>query len=76
MTTELHTTPDSPPAGTDVMPLHGIDHLELFVGNAAQAAYYYSRAFGFTETAYSGPGDGLPGPGLPRRSSRAESGSS
>ena len=25
------------------MPVHGIDHLELFVGNAAQAAYYYTR---------------------------------
>ena len=36
------------------MPVHGIDHLELFVGNAAQAAYYYTRAYGFTETAYSG----------------------
>ena len=36
------------------MPVHGIDHLELFVGNAAQAAYYYRRAFGFTETAYRG----------------------
>ena len=36
------------------MPVHGIDHLELFVGNAAQAAYYYTHAFGFTETAYRG----------------------
>jgi 4-hydroxyphenylpyruvate dioxygenase len=36
------------------MPIHGIDHLELFVGNAAQAAYYYTRAFGFSETAYRG----------------------
>jgi 4-hydroxyphenylpyruvate dioxygenase len=36
------------------MPIHGIDHLELFVGNAAQAAYYYARAWGFTETAYRG----------------------
>jgi 4-hydroxyphenylpyruvate dioxygenase len=36
------------------MPIHGIDHLELFVGNAAQAAYYYTHAFGFTETAYQG----------------------
>jgi 4-hydroxyphenylpyruvate dioxygenase len=43
----------SPPR-VDVMPIHGIDHLELFVGNAAQAAYYYTRAFGFTETAYRG----------------------
>jgi len=36
------------------MPVHGIDHLELFVGNAAQAAYYYTRAYGFTLTAYRG----------------------
>jgi 4-hydroxyphenylpyruvate dioxygenase len=36
------------------MPIHGIDHLELYVGNAAQAAYFYTRAFGFTETAYRG----------------------
>jgi 4-hydroxyphenylpyruvate dioxygenase len=36
------------------MPIHGIDHLELYVGNAAQAAYYYSHALGFTETAYRG----------------------
>jgi 4-hydroxyphenylpyruvate dioxygenase len=42
------------PAASDVMPVHGIDHLELFVGNAAQAAYYYTRAYGFTETAYRG----------------------
>jgi 4-hydroxyphenylpyruvate dioxygenase len=38
----------------DVMPVHGIDHLEFYVGNAAQAAYYYTRAYGFTETAYRG----------------------
>jgi 4-hydroxyphenylpyruvate dioxygenase len=38
----------------EVMPVHGIDHLELYVGNAAQAAYYYTHAFGFTETAYRG----------------------
>ena len=38
----------------DHMPLNGIDHLELWVGNAKQAAYFLTRAFGFTETAYSG----------------------
>ena len=54
MTTELHETPEATPAGRDVMPIHGIDHLELLVGNAAQAAYYYTHAFGFTETAYRG----------------------
>ena len=41
-------------AAHDAMPIHGIDHLELFVGNAAQAAYYYIHAYGFTETAYRG----------------------
>jgi 4-hydroxyphenylpyruvate dioxygenase len=38
----------------DRMPVHGIDHVEFYVGNAAQAAFYFTRAFGFTETAYSG----------------------
>src|SRR5438270_13525162 len=38
----------------DFMPLHGIDHVELWVGNAAQASYYFQHAFGFTEVAYSG----------------------
>jgi 4-hydroxyphenylpyruvate dioxygenase len=38
----------------DFMPLDGIDHVELWVGNAAQAAYFFRHAFGFTEIAYSG----------------------
>src|SRR5207237_561479 len=29
----------------DVMPLTGIDHVEYYVGNAKQAAFYYSKAF-------------------------------
>src|SRR2546423_4779066 len=54
MTTEQLSR--GPAAVTDVdrMPIHGIDHLELYVGNAAQAAFFFTRAFGFTETAYSG----------------------
>ncbi|MDQ3990800.1 MAG: 4-hydroxyphenylpyruvate dioxygenase [Actinomycetota bacterium] len=32
----------------------GIDHVEFYVGNARQAAYYYSKAFGFDVTAYAG----------------------
>src|SRR3989442_8188508 len=39
----------------DFMPLMGIDHVEFYVGNARQAAFYYSRAFGFSITAYAGP---------------------
>jgi 4-hydroxyphenylpyruvate dioxygenase len=38
----------------DFMPLHGIDHVELWVGNAAQSSYFFQHAFGFTEVAYSG----------------------
>ncbi len=39
----------------DPMPLMGVDHLEFYVGNARQAAFYYSKALGFKVTAYSGP---------------------
>src|SRR4051812_41084947 len=38
----------------DRMPVHGIDHVELYVGNAAQAAYFLTHAYGFTEVAYRG----------------------
>lgn len=38
----------------DPMPLLGIDHVELYVGNAAQAAFYYAGAFGFRTVAYAG----------------------
>jgi 4-hydroxyphenylpyruvate dioxygenase len=31
-----------------------VDHIELYVGNAKQAAYYYAAAFGFRITAYRG----------------------
>jgi 4-hydroxyphenylpyruvate dioxygenase len=47
-------------AGTeDFMPMHGIDHVELYVGNAAQAAYFYTHALGFREVAYAGLETGL-----------------
>ena len=41
------------------MPLDGWDHVELWVGNAKQAAYFYENAFGFTRTAYAGPETGV-----------------
>jgi 4-hydroxyphenylpyruvate dioxygenase len=46
-------------AGEDFMPLHGIDHVELWVGNAAQAAFFYREAFGFEQVAYAGLETGL-----------------
>ncbi len=41
------------------MPLDGWDHVEFWVGNAKQAAYFYEQAFGFTTTAYAGPETGV-----------------
>jgi 4-hydroxyphenylpyruvate dioxygenase len=43
----------------DFMPIDGWDHVELWVGNAKQSAYYYEHAFGFTPVAYSGPETGV-----------------
>jgi 4-hydroxyphenylpyruvate dioxygenase len=43
----------------DFMPLLGWDHVELWVGNAKQSAYFYERALGFTRTAYAGPETGI-----------------
>jgi 4-hydroxyphenylpyruvate dioxygenase len=34
--------------------LKGFDYIELYVGNARQAAHFYRTAFGFTPIAYSG----------------------
>src|SRR5215218_6611216 len=51
----MSTQPVVAPHSTqDFMPLHGIDHVELWVGNARQAAHFYTRAFGFREVAYAG----------------------
>jgi 4-hydroxyphenylpyruvate dioxygenase len=44
---------------SDFMPLDGWDHVEIWVGNAKQAAYFYEHAFGFTRSAYSGPETGV-----------------
>ena len=41
-------------APDDFLKIHGTDHVEFYVGNAKQAAYYYAHAFGFSVVAYSG----------------------
>ncbi|HYK83799.1 MAG TPA: 4-hydroxyphenylpyruvate dioxygenase [Ktedonobacteraceae bacterium] len=38
----------------DFMPIQNYDYLEFYVGNAKQAAYYLSHAWGFTPIAYAG----------------------
>ncbi|MGZ4278510.1 MAG: 4-hydroxyphenylpyruvate dioxygenase [Solirubrobacteraceae bacterium] len=51
-TAPLTVTPPVP--DHDPMPLNGIDHVELYVGNALQAAFFYARALGFERIAYRG----------------------
>ncbi len=41
------------------LPLKAIHHIELLVGNAKQAAFYYRQAFGFSQLAYAGPETGV-----------------
>lgn len=43
----------------DFLPLKGTDHVEFYVGNARQSAYFYRAAFGMTLVAYAGPETGL-----------------
>lgn len=43
----------------DFLPINGTDHIELYVGNARQAAHYYQTAFGFQPLAYAGLETGL-----------------
>ncbi len=38
----------------DFLPINGTDYVELYVGNAKQAAHFYKTAFGFQELAYAG----------------------
>ncbi|MGH3713635.1 MAG: 4-hydroxyphenylpyruvate dioxygenase [Micromonosporaceae bacterium] len=43
----------------DPFPVKGIDYLTFMVGNAKQAAHFYSTAFGMTLVAYRGPETGF-----------------
>ena len=53
-------TADKPTATTteDFLPLLGTDHVEFYVGNAKQSAYYYQSAWGYELVAYAGPETG------------------
>src|SRR4051794_21292808 len=51
----MSTQPIVAPSKTeDFMPLHGIDHVEFYVGNALQATSFWVRSLGFKEVAYAG----------------------
>ncbi|MGH2574418.1 MAG: 4-hydroxyphenylpyruvate dioxygenase [Ignavibacteria bacterium] len=53
-TTQELEAKTSSPVAQDFLPLLGWDHLEFYVGNAKQSAFYYQYALGFNLTAYSG----------------------
>ncbi|MCX4847727.1 4-hydroxyphenylpyruvate dioxygenase [Streptomyces sp. NBC_00893] len=57
MTETLHTTPETA-RQADPFPVKGMDAVVFAVGNAKQAAHYYSTAFGMKLVAYSGPENG------------------
>ncbi|MFN0188150.1 MAG: VOC family protein, partial [Bacteroidia bacterium] len=38
----------------DFLPINGTDYVELYVGNAKQAAHFYKTALGFQDLAYAG----------------------
>lgn len=54
MNTKEQNIPKIVPDAEDFLPIIGTDHVELYVGNAKQAAYYYQTAWGFQPLAYSG----------------------
>jgi 4-hydroxyphenylpyruvate dioxygenase len=56
MKREEHTLTET---AVDFLPLKGTDHVEFFVGNAKQSAYYYQKAWGYELVAYAGPETGV-----------------
>ena len=42
----------------DPFPVKGLDYIRFYVGNAKQAAHFYSSGFGMTAVAYRGPEQG------------------
>jgi 4-hydroxyphenylpyruvate dioxygenase len=61
METKNDTTPIEKvfPDAEDFLPINGTDYIELYVGNAKQAAHFYKTAFGFQSLAYAGLSTGL-----------------
>jgi 4-hydroxyphenylpyruvate dioxygenase len=53
------TTSPAAPAALDPLDLDGVDAVELWVGNAHQAAHFYRTGWGFDLIAYAGPETGV-----------------
>jgi 4-hydroxyphenylpyruvate dioxygenase len=59
METATISSGKSAATAADFLPINGTDFLELYVGNAKQASYFYRTAFGFKLIAYAGPETGM-----------------
>ena len=59
MTNDTLTFAEKIAKAEDFLPINGTDYIELYVGNAKQAAHYYQTAFGFQPEAYAGPETGI-----------------
>lgn len=55
----ISKTDQSATQAADFLPINGTDHIEFYVGNAKQAAYYYQSAWGYELIAYAGLETGL-----------------
>ena len=58
MATQTPTLTQNTASTADFLPLKGTDHVEFYVGNARQSAYFYRAAFGMSLVAYAGPETG------------------
>jgi 4-hydroxyphenylpyruvate dioxygenase len=56
---ETLTTSQKMKLAKDFLPINGTDYIEMYVGNAKQAAHFYKTAFGFQSLAYAGPETGV-----------------
>ncbi|HYI07458.1 MAG TPA: 4-hydroxyphenylpyruvate dioxygenase [Thermoanaerobaculia bacterium] len=54
ITTPTPTLREVAESGGNPLRLKRVHHVEFWVGNAKQAAFYYRKAFGFSQVAYSG----------------------
>jgi 4-hydroxyphenylpyruvate dioxygenase len=59
MTRATLENPTAPATTDDPFPVKDLDYVHFMVGNAKQAAHYYSTAFGMTCVAYRGPETGF-----------------
>ncbi len=56
---QLHTETAPGAATVEPLPIRRIHHIELYVGNAKQASYFYRHAFGFELIGFAGPETGV-----------------